>query len=393
MRNPVASLLVLIAGWLLGWYSHERWGDEPLVPPVTAPSAPLDAGFPGRDLPAVVERRPDSLQQLLFSGELAAAVEHYEALQRQSNESAALQARRQLLAHARSLLERQHYVPAETLLQRMLVAAWRDVDARALLARAFVGLGDRQAAIDQLYQAKGYAADASTQAQLTRRIRILAGAEAKALHERDDPAGLLAFYQHLTQLEPDHAPYFIGLAESQLMLGDTAAALRSLQLVVQDPDHGPRAVAMLAELQQPNAGEEVATAAEPAAEVAGIPLQRRGNHYLVTAQPDTGHSLALLIDTGASMTVITPSALQRHGIRYQDTGRTGLFNTANGRVSAPVYRIDRLTVGDWEVRELDIGALELGRHTDIDGLLGMNFLQHFQFFIDQNRSRLRLSLQ
>ena len=29
---------------------------------------------------------------------------------------------------------------------------------------------------------------------------------------------------------------------------------------------------------------------------------------------------------------------------------------------------------------------------DIDGLLGMNFLQHFQFFIDQDAALLRLSL-
>jgi predicted aspartyl protease len=26
----------------------------------------------------------------------------------------------------------------------------------------------------------------------------------------------------------------------------------------------------------------------------------------------------------------------------------------------------------------------------VDGLLGMNFLNHFQFFIDQNEARLRL---
>jgi predicted aspartyl protease len=93
------------------------------------------------------------------------------------------------------------------------------------------------------------------------------------------------------------------------------------------------------------------------------------------------------------MTIVTPAALQRHGIQYMDTGRTGIFSTANGRVSAPVYRIGKLAVGDWEVRQLEIGVLDLGNRTDIDGLLGMNFLRHFQFFIDQNRSSLRLSLR
>ena len=30
--------------------------------------------------------------------------------------------------------------------------------------------------------------------------------------------------------------------------------------------------------------------------------------------------------------------------------------------------------------------------SNIDGLLGMNFLRHFQFFIDQNEALLRLSI-
>jgi predicted aspartyl protease len=58
-----------------------------------------------------------------------------------------------------------------------------------------------------------------------------------------------------------------------------------------------------------------------------------------------------------------------------------------------VYRIDALAVGDWQVRDLDIGVLELGSRGTVDGLLGMDFLQHFRFFIDQNRAELRLSLR
>ena len=127
--------------------------------------------------------------------------------------------------------------------------------------------------------------------------------------------------------------------------------------------------------------------------IAGIPLRRRGNHFLVEAQPGGGDSLELLIDTGASVTILTPAALARHRVAYRDTGRQALFSTANGRVQAPVYRINALAVGDWEVRGLEIGVLELGSGGAIDGLLGMDFLQHFRFFIDQNRAELRLSLR
>jgi hypothetical protein len=83
--------------------------------------------------------------------------------------------------------------------------------------------------------------------------------------------------------------------------------------------------------------------------------------------------------------------LQQHGIAYQDTGRIGVFNTANGPVQAPVYKLDYLAVGGWQVHHLEIGVLDLGDRSGLDGLLGMNFLNHFQFFIDQNESLLRLS--
>jgi clan AA aspartic protease (TIGR02281 family) len=226
---------------------------------------------------------------------------------------------------------------------------------------------------------------------LTRRIRVQAGGEARALRERDDQHGLLEFYRHLTQLEPDHAEYFIGLAGAQLALGDMDAALRSLQLVAHDPAYAAQVAPMLAQLQHGSASGREAAAVP--VEVTGIPLQRHGNHFLVEARPGRGHGLSLLIDTGASMTILTPAALQRRDIRYTDTGRSGVFNTANGRVRAPIYRIDTLSVDGWEVTRLDVGVLDLGDRTDIDGLLGMNFLQHFQFFIDQNHSLLRLSLR
>jgi clan AA aspartic protease (TIGR02281 family) len=101
--------------------------------------------------------------------------------------------------------------------------------------------------------------------------------------------------------------------------------------------------------------------------------------------------MQLLIDTGASLTIFTPEVLEQHGIRYHETGRSDIFNTANGPVRAPVYKLDYLSVGGWQVHHLEIGVLDLGSGAGVDGLLGMNFLSHFQFFIDQNESLLRLS--
>jgi len=148
---------------------------------------------------------------------------------------------------------------------------------------------------------------------------------------------------------------------------------------------------MLSELGIALAGMQDTAPRDPVTGVAGIPLHRRGNHFIVDATPAHGRSLRLLIDTGASLTIFTPEVLAQLGIRYRDTGRTGVFTTANGPIRAPVYSLDSLAVGDWQVNDLEVGVLDLGGSAGVDGLLGMNFLNHFQFFIDQNNALLRLT--
>ncbi|MCG6900011.1 MAG: retroviral-like aspartic protease family protein, partial [Gammaproteobacteria bacterium] len=205
-----------------------------------------------------------------------------------------------------------------------------------------------------------------------------------------DDHALLALYQHLIQLEPDHAFWFMGLANTQLALDDKEAARRSLLLIAQDPDIGAQAQAMLSELSLASTDLQGAGSWDTAAEMINIPLQRIGTHFIVDATPAAGRSVQLLVDTGASLTILTPQVLQQGDIHYEDTGRTAVFHTANGSVEAPVYRLDSLAVGDWYVTRLEVGVLELGESAGVDGLLGMNFLNRFQFFIDQNEALLHL---
>ena len=114
---------------------------------------------------------------------------------------------------------------------------------------------------------------------------------------------------------------------------------------------------------------------------------------MVAASPSHLAGIQLLIDTGASLTMLKPEVFQRPGIRYQNSGRSEVFNTANGPIRAPVYILDSLTIGHSQVNQLEVGVLEMAGDTNMDGLLGMNFLRHFQFFIDQNEALLRLSSQ
>ena len=396
MRRGTAILLVLalITGWGLGWYSRERWRPEPQAErapsrfiPTAPPSGDLNSGHPDE---AMRPESGDALRQLLESRAFARAVERYGALEARADDATVQRARGELLEHARRLIAQTDYPSAIHLLQLYLQIDYRDVDARLLLADALRGENDMSAAIGQLYEAKGQAWRPETLEELNRRIRAMVAEAADALKQRHDTTALLELYQSLTQLEPSYAPYFIGLATAQLALDDIDAARQSLLLVAQDPEVGARARELLERVRVAAVDVRPPETSAASTEVAGIPLVRNGNHFLVDARLGSQQA-RLLIDTGASLTMLTPEMLKRRGLAARATGRTGLFTTANGRVSAPIYRLDSVSIGDWQVSDLDVGVLELG-DSGIDGLLGMNFLRHFQFFIDQHEALLRLSI-
>lgn len=122
----------------------------------------------------------------------------------------------------------------------------------------------------------------------------------------------------------------------------------------------------------------------------GIPLDRIGDHFLVSALIQEQFEALLMIDTGASTTVISRS-LFRAINRSLDTEYLGRYNinTANGRVRAPVYRFKSLSIDGYRVTDIAMVVLPLDE-LQADGLLGMNFLRAFRFLIDQDAGSLHL---
>jgi len=393
MLRLLAAVLIFTAGWLLGWGMRVqppvqlRDSVDLQPPPVLLDGPPaVAAAAPSAATPAALDELAASLQRQ----DVDAVMVLYARVQREADSAVLNAAHSQVLAHAHSLLEAQRFDDAEHVLQALLQQSYRDVEARVLLAAAYQGQDAWQSAIDQLYEARGYAYKPATLRGISNRIRSYVATLTRLLKQQDDASELLGLYQQLVQQEPDYAPYFIGLADAQLALDDLEAARRSLSLVAQDPAVGAQAQSSLAEINQALA-ERQDDGLQQSAAVVGVPLQRNGNHFIVSARPANTRSIQLLIDTGASLTVFSPAVFEQRGIRYADTGKTGVFNTANGAVQAPIYRLAALTIGDWQVNELDIGVMDLDG-AGVDGLLGMNFLSHFQFFIDQNESELRLSI-
>ncbi|WP_455204362.1 retropepsin-like aspartic protease family protein, partial [Kaarinaea lacus] len=194
---------------------------------------------------------------------------------------------------------------------------------------------------------------------------------------------LLELHLHLTAAEPDYPYHYVNLAESYLQLGNSSDAMQALALVADNPE-----VANVVAKMQKSANESAAIALDNAITV---PLIAAGSHFLISTVLNHSIATTLLLDTGASLTVISPAALHNLGLSVHDAQRYGWFNTANGVTKAPVFLLNSLTIGDQRVENIEVAVMEIPSGKNIDGLLGMNFLKHFKFYIDQNNATMYLS--
>jgi hypothetical protein len=160
MRKYTFGLLIFIAGWGLGGYTYHYWDADPghpARPVITVPANPVNPVESAAVLTPAAPGPADDIVSLLQRDEFDAALERYESLQGQAGEAGIADARARILSHARQLIAERRFVTAEQLLQLFLVTDYRDVEARILLAEIYRSQQDLQAAIDQLFEARGHA--------------------------------------------------------------------------------------------------------------------------------------------------------------------------------------------------------------------------------------------
>ena len=112
---------------------------------------------------------------------------------------------------------------------------------------------------------------------------------------------------------------------------------------------------------------------EPEASVSGgetrVPMSPDG-HFWVRAKVN-GVPRRFLVDTGATLTTLSPDSADAAAIRPRRWGQSVVLNTANGSTTGSLATIDRLQVGNVVARHIDaVVAPGLGE----TNVLGMNFL-------------------
>jgi len=251
-----------------------------------------------------------------------------------------------------------------------------EFEGLVVVAENLIRQKDYSAAIEVLLEADIVAATTAEQeagAQLLREAVNARVAELSRLGLMDDIDSL---YERLTLSMPEQAEYYILLAEHRIEMKNGEQALPVLAQVENHHQLGAQARKLIRQINAP--GE--------ALPLARIPLIRVGDQFLVDAVIDDDATTRLLLDTGTSMTIVTPDVLLDLG--YSLEGPRAAFNTAGGLVRAPVVEISSMALEGVSVYPMTVGALTLeGR---VGGLLGMDFLRRFEFQIDQDQEFLVL---
>lgn len=104
-------------------------------------------------------------------------------------------------------------------------------------------------------------------------------------------------------------------------------------------------------------------------------LSANPSGHFTTQGSINGGSITFLVDTGASLVMLSAAEANRLGIRYKE-GRPAITNTANGQV--PYYRVtlDSVTVGNIQINNVEAGVMETGLGRNV--LLGMSFLSRIE---------------
>jgi clan AA aspartic protease (TIGR02281 family) len=141
-------------------------------------------------------------------------------------------------------------------------------------------------------------------------------------------------------------------------------------------------------------GKEPARGPEPPAPLppkkASIPIEKQGQVIIVEAMLNQKTSARFVVDTGASYTMISSGVAKLLDIDISQHQPTVSFQTANGIIQAPLAKLDSITVGGMEIKDLTAAIHDIAPESRVAGLLGLNFLSNFRMDIDTQKGVLHL---
>lgn len=129
----------------------------------------------------------------------------------------------------------------------------------------------------------------------------------------------------------------------------------------------------------------------PPLTVLSAPLERIGSLFVVSILINETRPARLILDTGASHTILSRAIARDLGLWSQQPSTSVSMHTAGGMVQADLMQIDSIRIAGAEVRHSLAAIHDLpDAPPDIEGLLGLSVLRHFEVTLDASRNRLLL---
>ena len=230
--------------------------------------------------------------------------------------------------------------------------------------------------------------------EIHNRISELSGQTISQLQRAYSWDTLAIFVEPLLQLEPQNRSYILALAEAYAQQNQFNLMENILASLDFDDPASERIRQLNLTVSSANeyGGDDSMSADSTAHKAANmsIKLLQIGDQYIVNGLL-SGNNVALLIDTGASITALSRQYFNglsnRHKVNF--VGRFSV-NTASGPVLAPMYQFSELKLNHAVVENISVVVLPMRNIDNVNGLLGMNFLREFDFKIDQRESQLLL---
>lgn len=124
------------------------------------------------------------------------------------------------------------------------------------------------------------------------------------------------------------------------------------------------------------------TTAKPASDLSGtsegVELRADRSGHFAASLEINGRPLDAMVDTGATIVMLTYEDAQRAGIHLRDRDFTMPMQTANGIAKAAPVTLERVTIGSITLRNVQAGVGEPGLLRS--NLLGMSFLKRLSKF-------------
>ena len=235
-------------------------------------------------------------------------------------------------------------------------------------------------AITELIELKAFYLESEFESKVNAKIDNYSTYFIQTLQEKKSDKELIKFLHFLLNHNPNNTKYSYTLAQTYFNLYNYDKAKTILEELMYDETYK-------------NSVEKLLSVINKKIELSQkfskkIKLEKQGTHFLIKAILNEEIEVKLLLDTGATTTIIDNTIIDR--INHTTVDENIQLNTAGGFVKAKEVQINTFSISDTTVKNMKLISTKM-YDDSFDGLLGMSFFKHYDFYIDQVNSILHLN--